>query len=277
MDTAKCSLDEQVYTAWAFSRLDADEREDKRHHLICLGSGCGARAFYRRGSRDGRGPCFGSNEHVIACDAANWSTAGVHGGWDDPVDQWSNIGDLHINLDPAPTRNYHHDPGMPPVDGRTTPRFVGRGGDADREATSQRRLRPLLRELIRSPALATSAQLVHCPGLPTRPAHLFFRAIPDVTSDDAGRLAGYWGTVLSAKRAAGALWLNFGPRQTASIMVPGERISDFLMLAGADDEEGLPGGSILILSQCRRASISAKLYLPLPKIPRCAWIPYPSA
>ena len=56
---------EEALSAAAFERLPADDRAARAPVLAC--PECGAQAFFRRRSRDGRAPCFYSLKHADGC------------------------------------------------------------------------------------------------------------------------------------------------------------------------------------------------------------------
>ena len=65
VNRARCRGHGVTYTALDFSRLSSARLENLRRELVCVS--CGARAFFRHRSRDGRAACFGSNDHRRAC------------------------------------------------------------------------------------------------------------------------------------------------------------------------------------------------------------------
>lgn len=56
-------------TVWQFSQLDTTQLTHKRNHLFC--PNCGAKAYYRRNSRDSKEACFGARPHNPGCIIGN--------------------------------------------------------------------------------------------------------------------------------------------------------------------------------------------------------------
>lgn len=274
MISARCTLDGRDYDAFVFSRLPRAELEERRRALICLGTGCGGRAFYRRKAVDGRAPCFGSNEHIPGCDRATAGPPDAGGGFGVDVDEFANLGNrLHIDTRPT-AQAPHHDPDTTPETGRLTPHHRGHGPDGPRTAVSHRRLRPILRELLRSPAFAQSDRIVHYEDFPPAPTSEFFRPLVDVDTRDERRRRGYWGTVVSAYTSGdGTLWLNVGPPGMCSVLVPAATVTDFLRWTGEHEADDLPGGAIIVLGRCE-LSQGGKLYVRVKDLAACAWAPF---
>lgn len=55
----------RVFSVYGFAKLDEAMQEQLRQSLFCLG--CGARAYFRRASSDGKAACFGSLYHSDEC------------------------------------------------------------------------------------------------------------------------------------------------------------------------------------------------------------------
>lgn len=279
MESARCTIDGRDHVAGEFAQLPGRVLEQRRRALVCLGTGCGGRAFFRSRSIDGRAACFGSNEHTFDCDAATPGPADDHGGADESSDEFANVGNrLLIDTRPQPSQLAHHDPDAPAEPGRLTPRHSGHGPDGPRAAISHKRLRPILRELLRSPAFGRWDRVVYYKDFPSAKTRWFFRPLAATTEVlDNGRRAGFWGTVVSAYLPAGSgLWLNVGPPGMCSVLIPLPQVDSFLLAVGEGDVEDLVGGAIIVLGQCRRSN-AGKLYLKIADLDECAWLPFEAA
>ncbi len=63
----------KIYDIFSFQKLDDSDIEKYRQHLICPDSNCGAEAYFRRKSKDGKAACFGSRYHNQGCSEARSS------------------------------------------------------------------------------------------------------------------------------------------------------------------------------------------------------------
>ena len=281
MHTAHCTLDDTTYSALQFSHLNEQDLGEKRRHLICPGQNCAARSFYRRRSRDGRAAHFGSTSHRVGCDAAAPGPPAAGNGLDEELTEMLNLGEeliIDTRTSSVPT-GQHHDPTEDYSRPTPTPRHTRGDDDGPRRARSSKRLRPILRELRRSPAFARAGRKVRLHTWPDLAIsdRDFFHEIANLTTDHAERddtRGGYWGTIISTGDTETGLWLNFGPPGTASVVVSAPSVQHFLDGTGAATLEDLVGSSLIVLTHLE-LSHRGKLYLRLPSETDWAWLPFP--
>ena len=63
MELVKCTIDNKTYNAIEFSKLP--DLDKKRKHLECIE--CGSSAYFRKASKSGQPPSFGSRKHEDNC------------------------------------------------------------------------------------------------------------------------------------------------------------------------------------------------------------------
>lgn len=262
MLVAMCTIDGSAYEARDFYALPDSEISRLRRALVCPDPKCGRKAFYRTRSRDGRAPCFGSNDHTSECELGASDT--MHRGGDEGHDEAEiiNVGErLVIDLDPHGQVEVHEDPDADD-DGTQTPRR-GRYGEAGaRRAVSRRRLRPILRDLVLVPAYRLSHQLVSVPGFDELPIRDFFVRIENATPErHQGQRRGYWGTIVrAAQDRNGDLWFNSGSPEDLSLVLPAPQVPQFWNDFPFTDVEDIAGASILALGEYK-ISAAGKPYV----------------
>lgn len=253
MNVAFCTEDEVEYDALAFSRLSAADLANKRRHLTCIGDGCGGRAYYRRRSSAGAAACFASNEHAPDCVFGASTTTVTPSGQPYPEAELLNPGDrLELELDPNAIEGVHGSPDDARPD-RSSPRHVNyEYADGVRRAVSHRKLRPVLRDLIRSEAFRRSSPEVIVHGFPRRPVKEFFLAFGEIDPNfHGGTRRGFWGTVVDARQhsASEPLWLNSGTPDDPSVMILPQHAPKFLEANCVDNPDDLAGAWVLALGR----------------------------
>jgi len=257
MDLAFCTINQKLYDAAQFARLEPATLEEYRRALIC--NKCRREAFFRKASSSGRGPCFGARPHAENCseatiDAGTWGTGGNQE--DEPI--FNAAGRIIIDL---PRLEGVHD-AVEPAGAEQQRRGAGRvfnteGGGAAANAT-HRRLSSLLRRLNQDPDFQYSNAIVTPPGTQesTTVAEFFVRF--DQTRRRALReFKGLWGKITDASfDYKGDLWLNTGPRESTISFVIGKDIEQrFLERWRIIDIEQFAGAWALILAT---TSVSSK-------------------
>lgn len=258
MDIAKCSLNQQTYTAVNFSVLPPNELSDKRQNLVC--TECQADAFFRKASRSGQAACFGARPHIEGCSFASpeTQTAEAEGGDEDVIHNPGQIIEIDLNFGAAP-QNVDIDPNEDDVRGQGRGRHVGRG--ARPNAHMHRRLSTLLRTLINSNEFRYSDQQIELNGRDTTSVTNFFVNFNDVTDDHDGEFHGYWGMLTDARIGSeGTLWLNSGGRNAVSCLVSSENVDALYSRHNINDEEDFAGAYLLIIGT-KDTSQNGKQYI----------------
>lgn len=226
MDSAFCTLDGKEYTSLAFSKLHPAELNMKRRYLVCVK--CRTTAYYKKAATSGQGPCFGARPHEDCSMAAPESERGEGGG--DERDPRFNPGQL-IVIDP----NYGAAPGgngLPPgaAGGNGSRGGAYSGTGARQNATSKRRLRPLLKNLIYSQAFRESLQPIQLPDGQLFPVRTLFVNFLNIAEPHIGQHRGFWGVIYDARlsKKTGSLWLNTGKKDATSVVIDKADVNPFL-------------------------------------------------
>ena len=259
MDIAKCSLNDQTYTAVMFAELPPNELSDKRQNLVCIE--CQADAFFRKASRSGQAACFGARPHIEGCTFASPETltTEAEGGEEDIIHNPGQIIEIDLNFGAAPQNvDIEPDGGDEAAQGRGG-RHVGRG--ARPNVNMQRRLSTLLRNLINSNEFRESSQQIELEGRDATSVRNFFVNFNDVSSDHDGKFHGYWGMLTDARIGHGnTLWLNSGGRGAVSCVVSATNTGALYERYNIDDEEEFVGAYILIIGT-KETSQNGKQYI----------------
>lgn len=221
MDTARCTLDNEIYQAVRFSALSPNDLSKKRRFLIC--SECRGPAFFRKASRSGQAACFGARPHEDGCELAASENEQNDIGLGEDQDALINSGQriiIDFNFGGQP-KETHNDLNEPDNIGGRGGRYVGDGARPD--AVMHRRLSTILRNLIMSEQFRTSLQTIDVVGVGEFTVADFFIRYSAVTQMHEGHHYGYWGMVADANFGKdGVLWLNSGGRGDMSICVPAQ-------------------------------------------------------
>lgn len=258
MEIARCSEDQQDYTASLFAQLQPNDLERKRRQLSC--PACGGPAFFRKATRNGRAACFGARPHSDDCDLAAQDHTQLVDGEGADLDALNNPGerivvDLNFGAQPREAHvelNEHE--GRP---GRAA-RYVGQNPRPD--ARMHRRLSSLLRTLIEAPHFRLSQQVLELNGRPDIRVCDFFVPLLDIDARYSGQFKGWWGLISDARQSQdGTLWLNSGGRDTISFCVPPEFQDEIFHRYRIEDFEDFAGSYLLVLGELR-ISQYGKLY-----------------
>ena len=255
MDIAKCLEDGEIYTAVNFSRLPTADIERKRRLLRC--PECKGPAFFRHASFNGRAPCFGARPHALGCqlaaqeflldDCAGYNRGALH------IPDSKIIVDLKYG---APVqRDNFRGTGRSPLQ-----ESVGRNYSQPNFHIYHRRLGPLLRTLIESPAFGNSDQIVAIDDHGEYAARDFFLPLQSATYQYSGIFRGYWGVLSDAKLAPdNSLWLNSGGCDNISFCLDSRYVDVIVQRYGIKDLEEIAGAYILVIGTPRVAQ-NGKLY-----------------
>jgi hypothetical protein len=179
-----------------------------------------------------------------------------------PEPELVNLGQrLVLNLDPSAGEEHHAEFSGDSHRSGTGHHGAYDYGAAPRRAVSRRRLRPLLRDLVRSPAFRRSTTLVSQPGFPELPVSRFFINLDQITQHYEGKKRGYWGTIIDAKQRGpeDALWLNSGAPEDVSLLIRPRHISAVLDAHHLSDADELAGAWVLALGEYRTSQTGKRL------------------
>ena len=195
MQTAKYKVNNSEQNAFQFGQLTPDEIALYQLHMVC--KGCGAPAYYRGPTRNGRAPCF-CGHHAIGCPyAANQSVAAssrdsnLNRGIS--ANPWQRIVvdlsyGIHQTNNPAAPRAFeNHAPDQ---------RNAAEHGTEVRPET-RRRPSSLLNELINSPQFSESRQRLVIDGFGETTVADFFVNLGRYSPDHINQFHGYWGRIES--------------------------------------------------------------------------------
>lgn len=258
MQYAKCTSDNEVWEALAFSQLKPGVLEAKRLSLIC--AECGEFAWFRKESKHGH-PAHFCARHDPDCDLKVEYVLS-----DDNRDDATSEEDEVSAGDTIIVRLDEEDGGSvavpevqkPPKDGqgiggRT---FIIKG--KNRESSQQFTLRRILHRLVQSPKFSESkinivfyksSEEVMISG-DIKTTVCGFENISKDTNNDKTMF--YWGPIASAKNTPdGKIWLNSGDQYgSASVAIFEDVASEFMNLFQVDDLEDLAGAYILVAGRC---------------------------
>lgn len=258
MQYAKCTSDNEVWEALAFSQLEASLLETKRLSLIC--AECEEFAWFRKESKHGH-PAHFCAHHAQDCDLKVEYVLS-----DDNRDDATSEEDEISAGDTIIVRLDEEDGGSvavpevqkPPkagqgVGGRT---FVVKG--KNRESSQQFTLRRILHRLVQSPKFSESKSNI-----------VFYKNAGEVmiSGDIGSTVCGfesiskkfnnnktmfYWGPIASAKNTDdGKIWLNSGDQySSASVAIFEDVANEFMSLFQIDELEELAGAYILVAGRC---------------------------
>lgn len=264
MQDARCTLDNQNWTAERFSRLPGNRLEVLRRHLVCLS--CGQFAWFRRESAHGH-PAHFCAHHLETCELRAVYTLST-----DPRDeQTSEEGQLRagdgiiVDLDDAR-------PGGT-VDVQLPPDGAGGGGGGRHhvlpysgDTTAHLTLRRLLHRLVASEEFRGSSRVVtifrggevYVQGA-VRDVLVPFQRAEEVPPEIN---AFFWGQIASVGLTNdGCLWLNSSatnPRGDTSIAIFDDVREQFMRAFEVGDIEELIGAHVLVGGRCRVAGTGKK-------------------
>lgn len=257
MQYAKCTLDDKVWEADQFSKLESNQLEQKRKNLVC--SQCGEFAWFRKESRHGHPAHFCAHhddncdlkvEYVTSDDALLASETQDELSSGDTIivrlDK-ENGGELNVNPSPSKPTNLSSDGGTA---------YITKG--SNRESSQQFTLRRILHRLVQSKDFRNSDKKI-----------VFYKNNDEimlqgsintiVTSFDNisiqthnEKVMFYWGPIASAKKTPdNKIWLNSSSAyKSASISIFEDIADEFLELFKIEDLEDLAGAYVLVAGRC---------------------------
>lgn len=258
MQYAKCTSDNEIWEALAFSQLEPSVLEAKRLNLIC--AECEKFAWFRKESKHGH-PAHFCAHHAEDC-GLKVEYVVFDGSRDDATSEEDEIsaGDtIIVRLDEeyggsVAVPEVHEPPKEGQGGGRT---FVIKG--KNRESNQQFTLRKILHRLVQSPKFSESKSKI-----------VFYKNSDEVMiSGDIGstvcsfgniskesnndKTMFYWGPIASAKNTPdGKIWLNSGDQySSASVAIFEDVANEFMSLFQVDELEELAGAYILVAGRCR--------------------------
>lgn len=258
MQYAKCTSDDEVWEALAFSQLDPALLETKRLSLICVE--CGKFAWFRKESTHGH-PAHFCARHDPECDLKVEYVLSDDNREDATLEEDEvSAGDtIIVRLDQEDGGSVDVPEVQKPaidgqgVGGRT---FIIKG--KHRESDQQFTLRRILHRLVQSPKFSESnsnivfyknADEIMISGGVKDIVCAFENISKDKNND---KTMFYWGPIASAKNTSdGKVWLNSGSQYgSASVAIFEDVASEFLNLFQIDDLEDLAGAYILVAGRC---------------------------
>lgn len=258
MNEARCTEDGIVYDAMNFSRQYPNDLGWKRRLLQC--PECGAPAFFRNASPNGRVPCFGARPHVLGCNLAAYDHEryGRNVGDQERVEARSG-GKIVVDLRyGAPENRFDGNP----VSNFLAPTHSGGTGGRGFQPNAPTSCRPqsLLRSLVSSPDFCMSDWPLEVHGLSGISVRDFFIPLPAVTAQYDGQLRGFWGMLTDVREDfRGTLWLNGGGRNNISFCLDARFLDQLHSRFRINSYEDLAGAYILVVGKLR-ASYSKEIY-----------------
>jgi hypothetical protein len=252
MQTARESATGRVWTAEEYARAPVAPTGLVCEGTLPDGAACGAPAFHRRQSLDGRRPCFFSTGHGEGCTSGSIASDDEDGDRGHSVQAVSApVGRLVLNLAPA-------EPSVGP-DGRRVPddvvttsvtaRHTRAVGVLDGAATMRHRLRTVLARLLGEgypPEL-----LVEFDGAAAAPAGRFFVDLRDAVPADLADLVdqqhGFYGRVRAVYVDPDDGTWTIYLAGTSNVRVILAAAAAVALPAGTPDSAALKGGHVLAL------------------------------
>jgi hypothetical protein len=191
-----------------FAALPDEQRAVYKGRLNCPNPACGASAYFRRRSKDGRPAHFFSRDHVRGCAHSSSRDAPtmLDGDPQDIAAVWNDATELVLRLDvDVEDRASHEIDDVPGAIVRGRRHSTAQG--ERRTSTSSTKLRPLLRRLHDEPSFRDSERVITIgKGARGTISSLCVRAV-ELDAQPGQRLV-IWGPVLFARDA----WLDCAPR-----------------------------------------------------------------
>jgi hypothetical protein len=249
MDIADNILTSQRHLALEFCLLPDEEIQRLRYDFYC--PECKQPAFYRKGSRSGRNPCFGA-VHLDDCRLAVRS--------DDP---WGDDGDevvQRLEADNTKIVLGLSDEGggerSTATSGSTSDRRGGgrsfSGGGQPGRTQIQRNADKLLRLLVAAPTFRTSSLILATPHGET-PIHDFFVAIAQADkAKHAGQFHGFWGELTRTNVWSGTRFFNGAGRPSLGFEFGAETVRKVMEKYQLSHIEDLLGRTVLFLGVSRQ-------------------------
>ncbi|WP_372870242.1 hypothetical protein [Shewanella sp.] len=251
----------RVFSVYGFAKLDEAAQEQLRQSLFCIG--CGARAYFRRASSDGKAACFGSLYHADDCPEYRPSSArreeesviaevrhvieredGLSIDFDAPIGlprkKLPGVGQDSIS---EPKQDYR--PASCAEAGKSTAEIAT---NADPSVTAPRLgLKKLLQSLLRGSELASSELWVYTDEVHRWRAKNLFVNFADAEPTEKGAPRMYWGTLSHSDKEMN--WLN--PAESRELGVAISDIRDKLLTRfGISERRELEGAGIILFGKC---------------------------
>ncbi len=257
MDIIKCTDDNTTYNIWEFIKLSTEAISHKRRHLIC--PSCGAKAYYRKRSTDGKPACFGARPHNAECDAATSAMT---------LDEQNDLEDVNkviiandairVNFDltiSAAKKENEEEDGEHAINVSS-----GSTKEYTREPSVQgiasRGLKTLLNYMIRTPDFQNSDTKIYLdPNFPPRQAKDLFIKLDN--AEPTIRPHFFWGMISHADKSLN--WLNTSGKEGVSI--PIAKIKQTVIeMSHTNDSEDFAGAHVMVFGWCKKSE-SGKLYI----------------
>lgn len=258
VQTAREPATGRVWTAEEYARTAVAPTGLECEGMLPDGAACGAPAFHRRQSLDGRRPCFFSTAHGEGCSAGSIASDDQDGDHGRPVQAVSApVGRLVLNLAPA-------EPSVGP-DGRHVPddavrssvtaRHTRAVGVREGAGTMRHRLRTVLARLLGEgypPELPVEFE-----GMAALPAGRFFvdlrNAVPAALVELVDQQHGFYGRVTAVYvHPDDGTWTIYlaGASKVRFILATGAAAA---LPAGVSDSGELKGGHVLALGRVQES------------------------
>lgn len=250
----------KVFSVYGFAKLDEATQEQLRQSLFCLG--CGARAYFRRASSDGKAACFGSLYHSDNCPEYRPSSSSKEHEADiaavrQAIEQEDG---LSIDFD-APVRlgrkstghstasSVREPQGSYDVHSQHTPNTQAKaaGQPEDTLQTPKLGLKKLLMSLLRGSELAGSDLWVYTDEVHRWRAKNLFVNFADAIPTEKGAPRMYWGTLSHADNDMN--WLNPTDSREVGIAISDVREA-LLKRFGIKERADFEGAGIILFGKC---------------------------
>ncbi|MCL2918052.1 hypothetical protein [Shewanella litorisediminis] len=250
----------RVFSVYGFAKLDEVTQEQLRQSLFCLG--CGARAYFRRASSDGKAACFGSLYHSDDCPEYRPSSSSKEHEADIAAvrEAIAHEDGLSIDFD-APVK-LGRSLARPAADSSIgEPQTAYRASSrpkpqSDSDAAEEKEtalqapklgLKKLLLSLLRGSELAGSDLWVYTDEVHRWRAKNLFVNFADAIPTEKGAPRMYWGTLSHADKDMN--WLN--PTDSREVGIAISDIRDALLKRFGIKERGdFEGAGIILFGKC---------------------------
>ena len=250
MEEVKCTQNGKPYTIWQFNQLTDSQREQFRKHLICIK--CGASAYYRKESRDGKAACFGARPHNAGCSVATSTPTN---------DEQHDINDVSIITTSGDSIRINFNSTSPEVDsdqskdntqyhsGRHSNPSKRHVNDPAQHRIASRGLKTLLNYLMYVPSFAQSETIIYTDRDFYRRAKNLFVKFEDAQPDNKPYL--FWGMISDADNKL--TWLNTGGKESVSIPISDIR-KTLIEIPGINDPEYFAGAYAIVFGWCKKSN-----------------------
>ncbi|API86667.1 hypothetical protein [Francisella uliginis] len=267
MDLAKCVLDNKIYNAKDFAKVDGFEEKSK--NLICLE--CGHTAFFRRPSISGQGACFGSRPHGVGCKLGASSSEKLLGHLEESEKEIINSGDrikVDFKFGSESSSHITETENENEVSNNLGKNHSCKNGT--KRSSRNRRLKSLLNMLIHDVNFAISSQKIDVGYKHPYYASNLFKRHYEISSEDIGKFRGVYGVVVSIRIQEDSFWINFsGENKDFSILI-NDKSSFLLRFKKYKDINEIVGLYVLCFGDIK-LSLKNKPYIKLDSISKIAF------